>query len=107
MIWKQSGPGGRHEKCRGPDPRTNLVFDGLKDDQNWNMVGQGQVKRDLVGMKRVWILFCMQWEIISYFVCKLLLNIHSFITHSFNQPVGQSVDNPSLSQSTETGETDE
>ena len=39
-----------------------------------------------------------------FLLCKLLLNIHSFINHSFNQPVGQSVDNPSLSKSTETGE---
>ena len=67
MTWKQSVPGGRHDKCRGPDPRMNLVFDGLKDDQNWNMVSQCRVKKALVGMKRVWILFCMQLEIISYF----------------------------------------
>ncbi|CAN0514837.1 unnamed protein product [Rangifer tarandus platyrhynchus] len=47
MAWKQSVPGGRHDKCRGPDPRMNLVFDGLKDDQNWNMVSQCRVKKDL------------------------------------------------------------
>ena len=49
INWKQSIPGGRHDRCKGPDPRMNLAFDGLKDDQNWNMVGRGQIRQDLVG----------------------------------------------------------